>query len=146
MEMKLYQTLDNENVINKELTLKYTINITLKNGLDISNPMIILNDKNTMNFNDCNYCYLDEFKRFYFIRSIENMNNHNWRLSLECDVLESFKNDILGSFAEYKRNVQNGDYLEFSGISDVRKEIDIFESDVTLNDMKEIILSTMGGV
>ena len=44
MEMKLYQTLDSDNVINKDKTLKYTTNINLKDRTEIINPAIILND------------------------------------------------------------------------------------------------------
>ena len=145
MEIRLYKTLDNENVINKDMELIYTFNINLKSDVDISNPVILVNDKKTMNFKECNYCYLSEFNRFYFIRTIENMSNNVWGLHLECDVLESFKNEILNSYAEYKRTVKHGDYLEFNNIADVRKDIDIYESTVSLNGEKSIIFSSIGG-
>lgn len=145
MEMRLYKTMDNDNVINKELDLLYTFNINLKNTTDIITPIILVNDKKEMNIKQCNYCYLEHFNRYYFIRTIENMNNNVWRLYLECDVLESFKDDILNSRAEYKRKVKQGDYLQFNNINDVRKDIDIYESNVSLNGEKSIIFSSIGG-
>ena len=66
-------------------------------------------------------------------------------LSLECDVLESFKDDILNSYSHYKRIVKQGDYLEFNNINDVRKDIDIYESNVKLDGNKSIIFSSIGG-
>lgn len=146
MQLKMYHMTDDDNVINKNMILKYPINIKIKSSIDIVNPIIILNDKGQYNFNEVNYCYIDDFIRYYFIRSVENKSNHLWQLNLECDVLESFKDDILNSYAQYTRSVQKGDYVEFNAITDVRKEIDIYDSDVTLESKKNIILTTMGGV
>ena len=145
MELLLYQTLDNENVINKDLILKYTINIKLKDNVGIINPVITLNDKNTMDFNTCNYAYLPDFKRYYFIRSIENVSNDVWNLNLESDVLESFKNDILYSVVEINTGLKNGDYYASNPKIEVTKDIDIYRSDITLINEKNIVLSSIGG-
>jgi len=145
MELILYQTLDNENVINKDLILKYTINIKLKDNVGIINPVITLNDKNTMDFNTCNYAYLPDFKRYYFIRSIENVSNYMWNLNLESDVLESFKNDILNSVVEVIRGVKQGEYYSTNTQVETIRDIDIFKSNITLINEKNTILSSIGG-
>ena len=145
MEIVLYNTVDNENVINKSLTEKYVLDIKLKNDTSIIEPLLILNDKKTMNFQECNYCFISEFDRYYFIRSIESMNNNLWGLRLECDVLESFKDDILNSHAEYKRTIKEGDFLDFNAVTDLRKDIDIYDSNVTISGNKNIVFSTIGG-
>lgn len=145
MELILYRTQDNENVINKNIEELYRFPMTLKNDVDISQPILVLNDKGIYDFRKCNFAYIEEFKRFYFIRSIDNVSNTIWNLNLECDVLESFKNDIFNSYAEYTRNIKEGDYQETSQNTDVRKEIDIFTSDIDLGDNKTIILTTIGG-
>lgn len=145
MELRLYHTLDNENVINKNLTLIHTMEIKLKDVVSIINPILILSEVEGVDYFQCNYCFLSDFNRYYFIRDIEVLNNKNYRLQLEVDVLESFKDDILNSHAEYRRLIKEGDYLEFNNISDVRKDIDIYESNVTLNGGKSIIFSTVGG-
>lgn len=146
MKIKLYRTNDSDNVINKQLEMIYEFNIRLKSDVDIVNPVIILNDKNKMNFNECNYCYLEDFNRYYFIRSIENRNNNLWALYLECDVLESFKDDILTSTAKITRNLRENEYIQTSLNVEVRKEIDIYKSDVELEKKPEIILSTISEV
>ena len=117
----------------------------MKKDVDITSPLIILNDKNTMNFKQCNYCYLEDFNRYYFIRSIESINNHVWRLQLECDVLESFKSDILNSVVEISRGLKEGEYFSTSTKVETIREIDIYKSDNTLMNEKNIILSTIGG-
>jgi len=145
MELILYQTLDDENVINKDLVLKYTISIKLKDNVGIINPVISLNDKNTMDFNTCNYAYLPDFKRYYFIRSIENVSNYMWNLNLESDVLESFKNDILNSVVEVIRGVKQGEYYSTNTQVETIRDIDIFKSNITLINEKNTILSSIGG-
>ena len=146
MELKLYQTLDNENVINKSLTLIHTLNIKMKTRNSIVSPIIVLSNAGNKDYTNCNYCYIDTFNRFYFIRDIEILNDTNVQLSLECDVLESFKNDILNSSAEINRTIKNGDYVNVNDITDLRKEIDIFESNQSFTEGKNIVLSTLGGV
>ena len=145
MELRLYKTLDGDNVINKTLTLIHTMNIKMKDNASVTNPIIILSKVDNVNYFECNYCFLSEFNRYYFIREMEVLNNNNYRFILECDVLETFKVDILNSKAVYKRKVKQGDYLEFNNINDVRKDIDIYESNVSLNGEKSIIFSSIGG-
>ena len=145
MELILYTTNDGENVINKDLIEKYRFNIKMKKDTDISTPTIILNDKGIMNFELCNYCFIEEFQRFYFIKSIENINSHVWGLFMECDVLETYKNDILNSDCEINRRIKEGDYFSTSMKVETIREIDIYKSDVTLINEKNIILSTIGG-
>lgn len=145
MEMKLYSTVDNENIINKTLTLIYTIQIKMKTAVDVSNPVIILNDKGTMDFSTCNYVYLEHFNRFYFIRSLRNQSTHNWSLELECDVLESFKEDILRSVGEVEKTLGDGDYQDVRTDFQVIKEVDIHNSDIELEPFSTLVLSTIGG-
>ena len=44
---------------------------------------------------ECNYCYIEEFKRFYFIDDIVIQNNKLFSLALSVDVLESYKNKYM---------------------------------------------------
>lgn len=145
MELRLYRTLDNENVINKNLSLIHTMNIKLKDTVSITNPTLILSEVNGLDYFQCNYCFLSEFNRYYFIRDIELLNNKNYRMQLEVDVLESFKEDILNSYAEISRTIKQGDYMNINDVVDLRKEIDIYENEIALTNEKNIILSTIGG-
>lgn len=145
MELVLYRTKDNENVINKVLTEVTRFDMTMKQDVDIVEPILLLNDKGIYRFNECNYCYIEEFKRYYFIRSVESVTNTVWKLYLDCDVLESYKTDILNSISEYRRMITSGDYQNINNETDVRKTIDIYESDITLDKKRTMILTTIGG-
>ena len=91
MELILYRTLDNANVINKVLTDPVTVNITLKNDVNIINPEIVLSG----DFRGYNYAHIPELNRFYFIESFEQINLRFGKLFMSCDVLETYKADIL---------------------------------------------------
>lgn len=144
MEIVLYNTKNDDNVINKELTEIYRFNIKMKNDVYLINPTIILNDKGSMDFRLCNYCWIEEFDRFYFIRNVRNITTTIWELVLECDVLETFKNDILNGECEYTREITNGDYQNTNTNVDVRKTIDIYDSDVQIELKNTLLLSTLG--
>lgn len=145
MELILYRTRDDENVINKDLEYIHTMNIVLKSNVSIVSPIIILRMVEGVDLFNSNYCYLDELNRYYFIREIEIMSNDNVKMMLECDVLESFKQDILNSGGEIRRRIETGDYQNTNVDTESLREVEIFESDVTLNPEKNIVLSTLGG-
>ena len=88
MELILYKTTDDENVINKDLEFFKSININLKDDVNISNPdlKLRLNVDDVKNFN---YAEIDSFNRKYFVRDIQNLNNAIWLVRLECDYLET---------------------------------------------------------
>lgn len=143
--LKLYKTLDGGNVINKTLNHMKDFNIKFKDTTSIISPSINLRIIDDFKITECNYCFIDEFNRYYFIADIQLMNDNIYRLNLECDVLESHKTDILNSYGEIRKTIDRGDYLNFSTNTDVRKDIDIYESEISVDGKKYIILSSIGG-
>lgn len=142
MILKLCNTVDAENVLGKNIVVLATININLKNSVDINNPNIIL-VVDGFNPDDINYCELDIVNKKYFVRSIERVNNRMISLNCECDVLETYKVDILNSNSRYKRNIKTGDYLnammDFSTLKTVTKNV----SSKGLEGEATMILTTM---
>lgn len=145
MELILYKTTDDENVINKDLEFFKSININLKDDVNVSNPdlKLRLNVDDVKNFN---YAEINSFNRKYFVRDIQNLNNSIWLVRLECDYLETFKDDILNSRASVTRNISKGDYQDISQDFEVKRDVHIYESNRTLNREKTMILSTISGV
>lgn len=145
MILNLYKTNDSDNVINKTITNKLTININLKRDVDIISPRLIIRDSSTININAFNYCQIEELDRFYFIRSINNLGGNLWEVICECDVLETYKNDILASNARYYRNIKTGDYVQgninFSTLKTITKHV----SSKGFEDGAAIIMATIGG-
>ena len=144
MELKLYAVNDGENVINKTMTLKTTMEINLKRDVDIINPRLILIPNLPTGFSGINYAEIPELNRFYFVDSITNISATLWQLDLSCDVLETYKADILASKARLYRNLKAGDYfdtaLESSHITTVAK----YTSNKGISDSETLILTSIG--
>lgn len=140
MILKLYNTSDSNNTIGKTLTDEQTFDITFKDAFDILNPVILLKSSTPILKN---YAYLPELERYYFITSIQVQPNKIYRLMLECDVLESFKTDILASKGLVTRAGEGNQFYDGGLNSEVRKEVDIYESELELELKEEIILVTI---
>ena len=144
MEIKLYITEDSDTVMNKDLTLIATFDIQMRDTQNVSAPILILGEIEGVDLKTVNYAYIDEFKRYYFIRTITVGQNNIYTLSMECDVIETYKEDILNSSALISRRVAAGDYGDMAVSSEVRKEVEVFKSNRGFNEDKTIILSTVG--
>lgn len=92
MEIRLYNSSDETNKINKTLLNEIVLNGTLKDETSVLNPIILIEANNLTQYN---YCYIPLFKRYYFIKDITVVRNKLFRLFLDIDVLMSYKNDIL---------------------------------------------------
>lgn len=88
MKIILYYNASEDNKINKSLNYKQEFEGTLRDETSIINPVITMNITDPTKFN---YCYIPEFGRYYFINDMVSVKNKLWRLSLNVDVLESFK-------------------------------------------------------
>ena len=144
MEIKLYITEDADTVMNKDLTLIATFDIQMRDTQNVSAPILILGEIEGVDLKTVNYAYIDEFKRYYFIRTITVGQNNIYTLAMECDVIETYKEDILNSSALISRRVAAGDYGDMAVSSEVRKEVEVFKSSRGFNENKTIILSTVG--
>lgn len=69
----------------------------LKAPTSIINPTLELAAADLTSFN---YAYIAAFHRYYFMRDIVSLNNGRWEITLECDVLATYKTEIGGS-SEY---------------------------------------------
>lgn len=117
MTIKLYQCLCENNRMNKESFLQNEIVLgcIARTPINKTNPVIIIenisnlfdivfdntnelvyDNINEIGYSDlidkCNYCYIEEWERYYFIDSITFNNNKIFSISCSLDVLMSFKN------------------------------------------------------
>ena len=129
----MYKCSDGYNVINKTLTEKLTINITLKRDVNITAPQIILMNDNGAFFNQYNYAEIPELGRFYFIDSVTSLNNKMESLALRCDVLETYKADVLASKARFMRGLKTGDYIAANIAYSVVSPLSVFVCTIVLN-------------
>lgn len=144
MIMKMYNTSDSNNTINKTLSNETEYEIKLKCETDIKTPVVVLHSDSIILFN---YAYIPEFNRYYFIDKIELFPNGIYNISLKVDVLESFKNDIKSSRGLISKQTNINNYYNDSYESEIKKEVDLYKSNVTFDlNKKEKVLVTIGGV
>lgn len=144
MIMKMYNTSDSNNTINKTLANETEFNIKLKGNTSITQPVVVLHSNNIILFN---YAYIPEFNRYYFVDKIELFPNGIYNITLNVDVLESFKNDIKNSYGMISKQTNINNYYNDGYESEIKKEVDLYRSNITFNlDTKEKVLVTIGGV
>ncbi len=140
MIIKLFNTTDSNNTIGKTLTDEQTFDITFKDVFDIINPIVLLkSDVPILK----NYAYIPEFGRYYFITSIQIQPNKIYKLYLECDVLETYKDDILASKGLVTRAGEGNRFFDGGLNSEVRKEVDRWELVGDVQPGESIILVTI---
>lgn len=143
MDLHFYKTSDAGNVINKTLTDKLTLTVHFRNDVDVVNPVMVLYG---VQLNSYNYAEIPIFNRYYFIQSVESVGNNLWRVTLECDVLETYKDEFMDEVVRFRRPLQTGDYENVSMPTDVREVVDYYKGDVVLDDEKtSLIMTVIGG-
>lgn len=145
MKLTLYKVTDSDNTINKVLTNPYEITINFKNDVDVVNLDIPLSNHTGIDYDDFNYAYIDVLGRYYFIDKVGKVSAKLTRLYLSCDVLETYKAEILASNARLTRGIKTGDYLNTTIENSIVASVSIHKSTVTIDDSKKsIILTTVG--
>ena len=146
MDLNLYVVNDGDNVINKTMTGKVTININLKRDVDISSPSLVLLDGLGVNYSDFNYAEIPELGRFYFVNNVQRLNHKMIQVDLVCDVLETYKSDVLASRARFYRNIKTGDYFAGNVDQSTLKTITKHLSGVTIGNEQSMILTSVGEI
>ena len=100
MQISLYQNTSENYRIDKTLTGVMSADCTLKDGCSIENPILLLS---AGNLTECNYLYIADFNRYYFITDVVSVRNGLWEISAHVDVLMSFKDEIKACTATFKR-------------------------------------------
>lgn len=90
MNCSLFFNQSAENKINKNLVSKGVRTILFLNSVDYLRPIITVKSLPA----ETNYCYIESLGRYYFIDNIRVLKNELFELSLKCDVLYTYKNEI----------------------------------------------------
>lgn len=110
IEVKYYTTQNDERVINKTIENEKSFDCVLKDNTSITKPIIQI--ATSENLNTYNYCYIPDFHRYYFIDDIMILKNGLYQITARCDVLMTYKPDILDSTALINRQENIGqDFL-----------------------------------
>lgn len=112
MILKLYTNKSADNKIGKSLTELTELDGTLTHQTSMLNLEVRLVDLSNAIIKKMNYAYIDTLDRYYFITDIILENNKVVTIKCKCDVLESFKIEILEQTVITKRQENyNNRYL-----------------------------------
>lgn len=107
MTLKLYTNYSDKNHLDKSITQQGTdISGTLREDCSVVDPVIKIQSITNFDISTCNYAYISEFGRYYYITNIVCVGKL-YELHMHCDVLMSFKSQIRGNTAVISRNENN---------------------------------------
>lgn len=144
MIIKFLHNKSEYNTINKDFENVVEKNITLKNECDFINPYLVLRIDKVLY--SCNYAYIPDFKRYYFITGIEILSKTLIGVSLHVDVLESFKANILAGTAHIVESNGVNDYYskDLDSLTTITSHKFTSNKELVSNPSK--VLATLGGV
>lgn len=94
MTVNFYNAKIKNNEINKSLGSAIVKTCSLKDGTSVEDPVLYMNHDSSLF--QCNYVYIPDFGRYYFIVDKE-IEGKTLYITCHVDVLSSFKSDILNS-------------------------------------------------
>lgn len=138
MQLELYKNSSSFNTINKELSLLNTLNIHLKQGANLFHTQIIIH--NNAQLKELNYAKM--LDRCYFVQ-VQTLNNNKFLLlTLDEDVLETYKQDILASSQDVIEKSTAGNIKQTNVSPETVSKT--FNSDTKLDNGSSIIMVTSG--
>lgn len=149
MHINLYKNKDPNNKLVKDLELIVSIaTATPYDDISIVSPTLILSNVSITLLAQCNYLYIEEFNRYYFIDSIDLSNNGLYTVSASIDVLMSYHNEIkdLKVIVSRQQNAYNEYIADGTFIADSRTFTEAINFSNGFNDDGEYILVTAGGI
>lgn len=144
MEIKLYNTTSEKNRLDKTLTTVATLNGVLKSDSSIINPVIMIERNAPTGFN---YVKITDFNRYYFVNDIVVNRNKLMTISLNIDVLMSYKDEIKTQNIIIDKSTSDYDlYLRDENLkTNVKTKTDIKQFPSGLSSNGTFILITAGG-
>lgn len=138
MQLELYKNSSSFNTINKELTLLTTLNIHLKQSTNLLHTQIIIHNNDQLK--ELNYAKM--LYRYYFVQ-VQTLNNNKFLLlTLDEDVLETYKQDILDSSQDVIEKSTAGNIKQTNVSPETVSKT--FNSDTKLENGSSIIMVTSG--
>ena len=103
MKLTLMKTSSDKRDLSKSTTTIKTVNCKIKEGTSIINPTVIINKMSASHIRQCNYAYISDFGRYYFVTDIIETTANQLEIPMHVDVLNSYRDDIRGLTALIER-------------------------------------------
>ena len=136
--LELYKVLNQTNELTKTLNNAVVVNGSFRSEIDAIDVVVEI-ESNTFDFN---YIYIPSLNKYYFLQNIVHVNAKIIRMQLHCDVLMTYKADILASYGLVTQGGTINPY--YSSIeSDSRQEIRRVTFPYTFNSTGNYVLVTI---
>lgn len=103
IEVKLYANKSEDNVVYKNVKELLSTNCNLLDECSVISPVITISTQSQNEIIQCNYCYINQMGRYYYVTDKVQIANGLWQIKLKCDVLMSFKNSFMNLPAVIER-------------------------------------------
>ncbi len=102
-DLNLYQNTAETNRVDKSSFLNSvgTLSGALRERCSLVSPVLTIEYPKVPDFN---YVYIEAFGRYYFVTGVVSVRYNLWEISLECDVLMTYKDKLLECEAFIDRN------------------------------------------
>ena len=145
MEVQFFYNVSDPRCINKTLIEGSTFEGQARDQISIMNPVVLFDTEDIIKYN---YAYIPEFERYYSIDNIVAYRNNLYEVTMNVDVLMSFRRDILNCVAVVDKQAmqENGDeYIDDGSlVTDNVMFTRVHEFSAGFNDYPEYILITAG--
>ncbi len=145
MDIKLYKNHSSDNVLEKQITeISVLSDCKIKTTENIININVIL--KTDISILECNYIFLSELNKYYFVRNVQVTPNNIYNLSCELDVLYTYREIIKKLNAVCIETSTFDDYLQsntYDILSTLTNKSVIVPFDKSVND---VLTVTMGDI
>lgn len=145
MDVVFYYNQSDDRQINKVLVGETTFVGVPRGDIDIMEPVIRFDSSDILRFN---YCYIPDLQRYYSVRSINVYREGLYDVTLEVDVLMSFRNHILrlDCIVDKQAQSNNGDeYIDDGSlVTDNIMFNRVYNFSSGFNSTPEFILITAG--
>jgi len=142
VHIELYNNTERENKINKTLPTGTELTGYIRDSFNIFTPSIVI-EKPTVTFN---YCYIQELKRYYFVRSYNIINAKQIEIVLQEDVLKTYETEIAeitGTIIEMENS--NKYFSGYDTSHDVRPITEKHDFENNFNTSGNIIMVVLRG-
>lgn len=102
--------------LTKSLTTLETLTGSLRNQSSIIDPVIEVTGIASATVTSCNYAYIPEFGRYYFVKNIISIRTNVWVIQCHVDVLKTYATQIKAQTAVVRRQENNWNLYLDDGI------------------------------
>ena len=123
MTLELMNTSADKRYLSKSASVVKKVTCKIKEGTSIINPTVIIGKMSASSIKKCNYAYISDFGRYYFINDIIETTASQLEISMHVDVLNTYKSQIrsISTLILRQENIYSPYYEDKEGLVRVNR-------------------------